>query len=531
MMQRLEVHNLALIDSLELELNNGLNVFTGETGAGKSIIVDAIWLLTGARADTELVRQGAESLVVTGFWDGVMLSRRISSSGRSVARVDGEVVSNRELADASAKMVTVHWQHAAQALLDPKYHRDFLDAALADKTILESYKWSFNLFADAKARLERLQQSERERTRRMDLLQYQLREIEEANLGANEEAPLRLERERLLNAERIAQDTGHALEALDEAEISATALIGDAVKFLNNAGRFDSRAAQLGLELREALSSVQAIAGEVRDLTESAAADPESLDQTETRLALLEKLKNKYGASLADVLEYANSLRSELSELDRAATDAADLEQQLTELQARLEQHGQALSAARQEAAFRVAPQLEAVIQNLGMPKARLEFMLLPTELNIYGAESIEIRFTANSGEDLGDLSKIASGGELSRVMLALSTVLGANTPTVIFDEVDAGIGGQAALAVAEQLLQLANSHQVLVVTHLAQIAAKAAHHYKVEKFEQNGRTVTRVQRLDHDARVRELARMLSGTDSSTAIAHARELLGIKEES
>jgi DNA repair protein RecN (Recombination protein N) len=436
------------------------------------------------------------------------------------------VVSNRELADASAKMVTVHWQHAAQALLDPKYHRDFLDAALLDKTILESYKWSFNLFNDAKARLERLQQSERERTRRIDLLQYQLREIEDANLIADEEVALRLERERLLNAERIAQDAGHALEALDEAEISATALLGDAVKFLNNAGRFDSRAAQLGLELREALSSVQAIAGEVRDLTESASADPESLDETETRLALLEKLKNKYGANLADVLEYANSLRSELSELDKAATDAADLEQQLTELQTRLEQHGQALSAARQEASARVAPQLEAVIQNLGMPKARLEFMLIPTELNAYGAESIEIRFTANSGEDFGDLSKIASGGELSRVMLALSTVLGANTPTVIFDEVDAGIGGQAALAVAEQLLQLANSHQVLVVTHLAQIAAKAAHHYKVEKHEQNGRTVTRVQRLDQDARVRELARMLSGTDSSTAIAHARELLG-----
>jgi DNA repair protein RecN (Recombination protein N) len=516
---------LALIDSLELELNHGLNVFTGETGAGKSIIVDAIWLLTGARADTELIRQGAESLVVTGFWDGVMLSRRISSNGRSIARVDGEVVSNRELADASAKMVTVHWQHAAQALLDPKYHRDFLDAALTNKSALDTYKWSYNLFADAKTRLERLQQSERERTRRMDLLQYQLREIEEANLSADEETPLRLERERLLNAERISQDAGHALEALDEAEISATALLGDAVKFLNNAGRFDTRAAQLSLELREALSSVQAIAGEVRDLTESAAADPESLDQTETRLAALEKLKNKYGATLPDVLEYAKTLGAELSELERAATDAADLENQLLELQAQLEQHAKNLSAARQEAATRIAPRLEAVIQNLGMPKARLEFNLQPTELSPHGAESIEIKFTANSGEDLGDLSKIASGGELSRVMLALSTVLGANTPTVIFDEVDAGIGGQAALAVAEQLLQLAESHQVLVVTHLAQIAAKAAHHYKVEKFEHNNRTVTRVKHLNQEERIKELARMLSGTDSSTAIAHAKELL------
>ncbi len=525
-MQRLEVHNLALIDSLELELNNGFNVFTGETGAGKSIIVDAIWLLTGARADTELVRQGTESLVVTGFWDGVMLSRRVSVGGRSVARVDGEVVSNKELAEAAAKMVTVHWQHAAQALLDPKYHRDFLDSALADKSILETFKWSFNLYASAKTRLERLQNSERERTRRMDLLLYQVREIEEANLTADEEATLRLERERLLNAERITQDASSALEVLDEADVNAISALADAVKFLNNAGRFEPRAAQLSLELREALSSVQAIVGEVRDVVDSTASDPENLDNTESRLALLEKLKNKYGATLADVLLYAQTLRSEISELERATTDAADLEQQLAELHSQLLTHAQNLTVARQAAALRVAPQLEQVIQNLGMPKARLEFLLLPIEIGTHGAESIEIRFTANSGEDLGDLSKIASGGELSRVMLALSTVLGANTPTVIFDEVDAGIGGQAALAVAEQLAQLAQTHQVLVVTHLAQIAARASHHYKVEKFEENGRTVTRVKRLDQDARVRELARMLSGLESNTAIAHARELLG-----
>jgi DNA repair protein RecN (Recombination protein N) len=525
--QRLEVHNLALIDSLELELNSGFNVFTGETGAGKSIIVDAIWLLTGARADTELIRTGSDSLVVTGFWDKVMLSRRIQTNGRSVARVDGEVVSNRELSESAAKMVTVHWQHAAQALLDPKYHRDFLDAALPDKNTLEQYRHSFVAYTDAKARLERLLQSERERTRRMDLLEYQLREIEEAAPNPDEEAPLRFERERLLNAERIAKDAGHALEALDEAEQNATGLIGDALKFLNSAGRFDARAAQLSSELREALSSVQAIVGEVRDLTERAAADPEALDESENRLALLEKLKNKYGATLPDVLAYAQTLRLEMAELSQASADAADLQLHLAELEQRVQAHAHALSAARKNAAIGVSPELVAVIQNLGMPKARLEFALSPCEPNQHGAELVEIRFSANSGEDLGDLSKIASGGELSRVMLALSTVLGANTPTVIFDEVDAGIGGQAALAVAQELQQLSKAHQVLVVTHLAQIAAKADHHYKVEKLEQHGRTVTRVRLLDIEARVLELARMLSGTDSSTAIAHARELLGV----
>ncbi|MFN3266116.1 MAG: DNA repair protein RecN [Deinococcales bacterium] len=525
-MQRLEVHNLALIDSLELELKNGFNVFTGETGAGKSIIVDAIWLLTGARADTELIRSGAESLVVTGFWDEVMLSRRIQANGRSVARVDGEVVSNRELSENAAKMVTVHWQHAAQALLDSKYHRDFLDAALPDQAILEDYRQTFSLYSEQHAKFERLVQSERERTRRMDLLQYQLREIEEADPKPDEEEPLRFERERLLNAERIAKDAGHALLALDEDEQNATGLIADALKFLSSAGRFDARAAQLTAELREALSSVQAIVGEVRDLTERAAADPEALDEIENRLAMLEKLKNKYGASLADVLEYAQKLRLEINELSQVEDDLAQLQLQLEVLKTQLQTRAATLTQARTEAATRIAPELVAVIQNLGMPSARLEFRLLPCELSQHGAEDIEIRFSANRGEELGDLSKIASGGELSRVMLALSTVLGANTPTVIFDEVDAGIGGQAALAVAKELQKLAQTHQVLVVTHLAQIAAKADHHYKVEKLEQDGRTVTRVRLLDFEARVLELARMLSGTDSSTAIAHARELLG-----
>jgi DNA repair protein RecN (Recombination protein N) len=528
-MRRLEIQNLAIIDRLELSLGDGFNVFTGETGAGKSIIVDAIWLLTGARADAELVRSGEDSLLVTGFWDDLTLSRRVSQSGRSAPRIDGEVVSNRELAQAASSLVTVHWQHAAQALLEPKYHRDFLDAGLSKsgKAALEAYREAYRAFNEAQVRLEALRESERERARRTDLLSYQLREIREAKPVVGEEETLKAERERLANAERIAQDAGLAVDALEDAEVNAVALISDAAKALTSAGRFDPSAAQLAADLREALSSIQAVAGEARDLVERASADPETLDEVETRLALLEKLKTKYGASLEEVLQYAEELNSELETLERAESDAASLEAQLQPLRAKLEKHAKELGKARADTAAKVTPQLQGIIRNLGMPKARLEFALTPIEPSLYGTEDIEIRFNANPGEELGSLSKIASGGELSRVMLALSAVLGANTPTVIFDEVDAGIGGSAASAVGEQLEGLARTHQVLVVTHLAQIAAKAQHHFKVEKLERANRTITSVTKLEGEERVRELARMLSGSDSSTAMAHARELLGL----
>jgi DNA repair protein RecN (Recombination protein N) len=524
----LEIQNLAIIQNLELTLGDGFNVFTGETGAGKSIIVDAIWLLTGSRADAELVRKGEESLLVSGFWDDLTLSRRVSQNGRSVARIDGEVVSNKELAERANNLVTVHWQHAAQALLEPKYHREFLDSGLdkSGKTALEAYREAYREFTATNLRLESLRESERERTRRADLLRYQLKEITDAKLQPNEEETLRLERDRLANAERIAQDASSAVDALEDADVNAAALIQGAIKALSSAGRFDPAAAQLASDLREALGAIQAVSGEAREILDRAAADPEALDDLETRLALLEKLKTKYGSSLEEVIEYAASLSEELETLEQAESDAASLEAALEPLRANLERRANALSDARRSTATKVAPQLERIIRNLGMPKARLEFALTPAAMTPHGAEDIEIRFNANSGEALGALSKIASGGELSRVMLALSAVLGANTPTVIFDEVDAGIGGAAASAVGEQLHALSRTHQVLVVTHLAQIAAKAQHHFKVEKLEAGGRTVTGVTRLEGETRVRELARMLSGSDSTTAMAHARELLG-----
>ena len=527
---RLEIQNLAIIDRLEVTLGSGLNVFTGETGAGKSIIVDAIWLLTGARADAELVRSGEDSLLVTGFWNNSVVSRRVSKEGRSTARVDGEVVNVRELGERTSALVTVHWQHAAQALLDPKYHRELLDAGLEarGKEALGRVQESFRAFHEANARLEALREGERERARRVDLLAYQLREIESTDPKSDEESPLKLERDRLANAENIAEHAGNAVQALEEADVNAVGLMADAVRALEKAARFDPDATSLAHDLREALNVAQAVAGEARELIERVSGEPGALDRVEGRLAALDKLKLKYGASLPDVLNYADELRTELNTLERASDDATDLERQLTPLRAELESWASKLTDARRKTADKLAPKLETIVKSLGMPKARLEFALKPVGINASGAEDVEIRFSANPGEDLGALDKIASGGELSRVMLAISSVLGASTPTIIFDEVDAGIGGQAAVAVADQLERIASGHQVMVVTHLAQIAARADHHYRVRKVEFANRTRVLLEKLDGEERVLELARMLSGSDSRAAVEHARELLAVK---
>ncbi len=529
-MDRLEIQNLAIIDRLEVTLGSGLNVFTGETGAGKSIIVDAIWLLTGARADAELVRSGEDSLLVTGFWQDSVVSRRVSKEGRSTARVDGEVVNVRELGERTSALVTVHWQHAAQALLDPKYHRELLDAGLEAKgrEALGRVQESFRAFHEANARLEALREGERERARRVDLLAYQLREIESTDPKSDEESPLKLERDRLANVENIAEHAGNAVQALEEADVNAVGLMADAVRALEKAARFDPDATSLAHDLREALNVAQAVTGEARDLIERVSGEPGALDRVEGRLAALDKLKLKYGASLPEVLNYADELRVELNTLERASEDATDLERQLAPLRAELQAWATKLTDARRKTADKLAPKLEMIVKSLGMPKARLEFALRSVSINASGAEDVEIRFSANPGEDLGALDKIASGGELSRVMLAISSVLGASTPTIIFDEVDAGIGGQAAVAVADQLERIASGHQVMVVTHLAQIAARADHHYRVRKVESANRTRVLLEKLDGEERVLELARMLSGSDSRAAVEHARELLAVK---
>ena len=524
---RLEVQSLAIIDHLALELGGGLCAFTGETGAGKSIVIDALGLLLGGRASSELIRSGRESLLVSGFWDDELVAgRRVTSAGRGTARLEGEVVTVRELGARVGERLTLHGQHAAVALLSTRTHREFLDSGIS-KALLERYVTAYTQFTAAKDRLERLKMGERERARELDLLEYQFREIADLKPVAGEEEPLESELERLSNLEEIAAQAAQSLELLQEADYNVLSLLQEAVKTLVNVAKVDASVATLRETLKEVVSSLKGVSHELSAISEDSAPDPEELERISNRLTNLTKLKNKYGATLEDVLGYASELETRLLELRGDDADLGDLEVNLARYRAEVLEVGTELSSNRASVALELGEKLAQVVRRLGMPHARLEFALSSlAEPSSSGLESVEILFSANPGENLGPLSSVASGGELSRVMLALSTVLGSSTPTVIFDEVDAGIGGSAANAVAQQLESLAAQHQVLVVTHLAQIAARADHHYLVEKHvRDDGRTETTVRLLSDSERPLELARMLSGAVSKVALEHARELL------
>ena len=523
-LERLEVSRLATIEALTLDLSGGLSVFTGETGAGKSIIVDALGLLLGGRANSDLVRTGEADLLVGGFWAEESASRRVTVQGRSTARLSGEVVTLRELSDFAEERLTIHWQHSAQSLLSPARQRALLDDRSAEAA--RAYGQAHSAWRQAAERLERLRTSERERARQLDLLTYQAEEIAAVAPKEGEEEPLRAELDRLANLDLIASGAAEALSRLAGEELSAQGLVGDAVRALSGAARYEPNVAQLQRELREALSALEAVAGELRAVSEASAPDPEELARVETRLAQLAKLQTKYGPGITDVLRYQAELAGQLAGLHRDESDAGRLEGELQSLAAEVTARGRALGEARRAVAAPLAEQLQGVIRQLGMPHARLSFELttLP-EPGPHGLEEVSLLFSANPGEAAGPLASVASGGELSRVMLAISTVTGAHTPSVVFDEVDAGVGGAAALAVAAQLAALARDRQVMVVTHLAQIAAKADHHFKVEKALEGGRTVTRVRELSGHERLEEVARMLSGDASEAALRHARELV------
>ena len=532
MLQALELTNFAIVDSLRIELSNGLNVLTGETGAGKSILIDALSLLIGGRGDSSWVRSGHDTALIQGLFEaGTGLesaARRLSSAGRSTARLDGELVTVGELSERLGRLVTIHGQHASQVLLNTAEQRRLLDRLLDGKAkaTLANYRDLYVAWQRVQKDLERLREASRERARRMDILQFQIDEIDAARLKPDEVPSLEEEAESLRFAERIVTSAGSALAALNEAEPSAVEILAGAVKDLESAGRYHKTLASLAAELAEALSSVAAIGDEVGSFLGDFEAEPGRLEQVEARLASIETLQRKYGESVAAVLEYRAQAGAELDSLEHADANIAVLEQKQVELQTELERHADVLSKARQTTAQKLSKAVTKEIKPLGMDNAVFEVEVARTPiLTAYGQDDITFLFTANLGEPPAPLSGVASGGELSRVMLGLNVVTGSDLPVLAFDEVDAGIGGKTARAVGALLKQLAQDHQVLVVTHLPQVAAFADAQFYVEKQEVAGRTVTRVTRLEPLERELELARMLSGSTTDAAVANARELL------
>ncbi len=531
MLHTLELHDFAIVDRLELTLAPGLNVLTGETGAGKSIVVDALELLTGARADAGMIRSGCDaSLVQATFVAGGVesASRRLAQNGRHSARVDGELVTVAELEERVGSLAVVFAQHAAQELQSGAAQRRQLDRLLteAERALLDRFRDGFERSSALQRRLAELREAERERSRRLDALTFQIAEIDAAKPTALEHAELLTELATLQHAERVVQGGAAASQLLSLGEPSALALTAEALKELQAAGRYVGQLADLAADLKEALAALSAVSAEVEAFVGDFEADPKRLDAVQARLAALEALTRKYGPELTDVLAYRKDAAAELAELEGADEEIARLEGEAAALELELGELARQLTAARRRAAGVLGEGVEPLLRQLGMPKARFEALVAPSQRrHRFGQDDVLFVFSANAGEEPAPLASVASGGELSRLMLALNLVTGSDVPTLAFDEVDAGVGGATANHIAAMLGRLAEQHQVLVVTHLAQVAAYAAAHFVVEKGEESGRTVTRVRQVHAEERPTELARMLSGKVTEASLTHARELL------
>jgi DNA repair protein RecN (Recombination protein N) len=549
MLRRLTVKNLAIVEDLELELAEGLTVITGETGAGKSILVDALALLAGGRGSVDLVRQGAQRLLVAGEFDAsadvrsllgqaglpegdvVLLRRELTADGKGRAFVEDETAPVRTLARIGERLVAILGQSSEHELVDAGAALDLLDGFAKAEAERQAVSAAAAGWREAKEKREALEASRRERGQRLEMLEFQIREIETAALEAREDEELPSERERLLHADRIRLAGETALTALSEGEDSAADRLGEAARAFAELAAIDPREAAHREEADDLKRRIADLAAAARDAAGSIEADPERLTALESRLELIGRLKRKYGATVAEVLARLSALKAEHADLSNIedALERRAAEEEGARRAYRLA--ASALTARRSAAATRFSSAVEKELRGLAMEKARLRVTLEPAAEETpraTGAESAHFLFAPNPGEPEKPLERIASGGELSRLQLAIRSVAAGKGGgrTLVFDEVDAGIGGRVAEVVGRKLRDLAARDQVLCVTHVPQIAALADRHFLAEKREARGRTVASVRLLEGRERVAEVARMLAGEKvPETALKHARTLL------
>ena len=550
MLRELRIRNFAVVENLTVPFAPGFNVLTGETGAGKSILVDAILLLRGARAQTDVIRADAETATVEAVFevsdgavatldeaglpleDGeVVIRRELSRSGRHRAFVNDAAVTVGLLERLGDALVQVHGQHEHQRLLEPTRQLDVLDRFADAEPLRERFAALFAKHAEARAELERRRGAARDRAQRQDLLQFQVSELDAARVRVGEDDELRTERRRLQHAERFAAGLQEVASLLHDDAASATARLARAGRVLSDLGRLDPAFAAPAETLDAARAHVEDTLAAVRGLRDTIVFEPERLEGIDERLDALTRLKRKYGDSEEALLRFRADAAAELDRLERHEELLAEDERRLAELEPEVVSAARALGAARREAAAKLGPRVQRELRQLGMDRAAFEVAtidLAAGDWGLRGAERVEFRFTANPDEPNRPLARIASGGELARTMLALQVVLSGDddAPTMVFDEVDAGIGGRAASVVGDKLAALGGSRQVLCVTHLAPIAALADQHMRVAKSVRGGRTRATTAVIAGDERAAEIARMLGGDASgAAALDHARALL------
>lgn len=548
MLELLHIENIAIIEAADIEFAPGFNALTGETGAGKSIVIDSLSAVLGQRTSRELIRTGAEKAFVSAAFSGMapelteelgiqpeadgtlLLQREIQTDGKNVCRVNGRPVTVGQLRALGARLLNIHGQHDGQQLLDEEQHIVYLDSFGRVESLAITYAEKYKNFTDIRRQIGALQMDEAEKVRRVDTLQYQIEELRRAKLTPGEEEELTARRGMLRNAEKFLDAVAGADYALngDDSGGGALSALRQAQDALSGVRHLDDAFGQLYERLGEAYSEVYDIAATVEDKRGELDVSPGELDRVESRMDLLYRLKKKYGATVEDMLDYQARCEAELAQIEDAGDTLVRLEQALSKAEKEARQAAQALSDARKAAADRLTAQILTELQQLDMGKIRFAVDFAEKPLDSDGMDTVRFLMSANVGEELRPIHKIASGGELARIMLAMKNVLSEqdHVGTMVFDEVDTGVSGRAAQKVAEKMARISRRKQVLCVTHLPQLAAMADTHFSVEKGERGGRTYTEVRRLDREQRRRELARLTGGSHvSQTMLDGAEELL------
>lgn len=556
MLSLLHIENIAIIESADISFDGGFNVLTGETGAGKSIVIDAISAVLGERTSRELIRTGAKSALVNAVFTGtlpakwmedngfpleeeLMLQREIQGDGRNVCRVNGRPLTVAQLRQLGRQLLNIHGQHDGQLLLDPDCHLGYLDSFGKTAPLLEEYQDAYRSMADLRRRITGLEMDEAERSRRVDTLEYQIKELERAELRLGED-------EELDARKTLLRSSGKLMEAIQEAQFAlsggedsqgACDLISEAEGAIRSVTRLGPQLEELGEKLTSLRYAADDTAEVLRDFADEFDFSPEELDRLESRLDVIYRLKKKYGPTVADMLDYLEKCKEELEQIKDADDTIQKLGKELEKARKEARKRGEDLTKARKKAADDLQKRVQEELRQLDMPKVQFVTDFAPSSsqdgMDDTGMDQVQFLMSANLGEALKPIQKVASGGELARIMLALKNVLAEDDGigSLVFDEVDTGVSGRAAQKVAEKMADVARRKQVLCVTHLPQIAAMADTHFSVEKGEKQGRTFTRVERLDQKGRVDELARLIGGAAVTEVLREsASELLKQAEE-
>ena len=547
MLSLLHIENIAVIECADITFDAGFNILTGETGAGKSIVIDAISAILGERAYRDMIRTGSSKASVRAVFTGVpefswfadngveydsetIIQREVYLDGKNVCRVNGSLVTVSILRKLGIQLINIHGQHDSASLFDENNHLSFLDAFAENQSFRDAYAEKYMQVANLRKEIERLHMDESEKLRRMETLRYQIDEISKAGLQVGEDDALEQRRKILQNAEKLSDGIHAAVECLYGGDDSdgAASLLNEAERELARLSRFTDAYSELHDKIADLMYQVQDVAEELRDARDDLSYSADELEQIEARLDVIHRLRRKYGSDCAEILQYLENAQKELDEIEFADDHVERLKLKCEKAEKQAWDAAIELRKNRTAAAEELSSRILSELAQLDMPRVQFRCNFMETELTAIGADMIAFYMSANAGEALKPLSKVASGGELARIMLAMKNVLAEQdqVATLIFDEVDTGVSGRAAQKVAEKLRSVAKSKQVLCVTHLPQLAALANTHLLIAKEEHNGRTYTNVTPLDMEGRKRELARIIGGTNiTEITLKSAEEML------